>query len=211
MRNFFIQKKQFMMVTQKNEASMDCYLPLIQRAIASGATCIQLREKNSDFNDLKEFAHSLQALLKHYQLPFIINDSLELAHQIDADGVHLGQTDGCPKHARALLGQEKIIGLTVNTLEEVIHANALPIDYIGVGAIFKTLHKPDAQTMWGLEGLQKVMSISKHPIVAIGGIDVNNLQSVIDTDVHAIAGIGLFTQNQPSIQRLISKNKGNHS
>jgi thiamine-phosphate pyrophosphorylase len=211
MRSFFIEKKQFMMVTQKNETSVDSYLPLIERAIASGVTSVQLREKKSDFNDLKAFAHSLQALLKHYQAPFIINDSLDLAHQIDADGVHLGQTDGCPKHARALLGQKKIIGLTVNTLEEVILANELPIDYIGVGAIFKTLHKPDVKTIWGLDGLHKVMTISKHPIVAIGGIDLNNLQSVIDTHVHGIAAIGLFTQNQPSIQGMISKHKGNHS
>jgi thiamine-phosphate pyrophosphorylase len=184
----FIQNKQFMMVTHKNETPVNTYLESIKNAIISGITCIQLREKFRSFDEIKSFAQSLQSLLKDYSIPLIINDSIEIANIIAADGVHLGQSDGCPKHARAVLGEEKIIGLSVNTLEEIDIANTQPIDYIGVGSVFKSQNKMDAQTIWEIHGLKRAIKHSKHPIIAIGGIDLFNLHSIIQTNVHGIAG-----------------------
>lgn len=109
-----------------------------------------------------------------------------------AHGVHLGQSDGNILEARKMLGPNKIIGLSTNTLEEIDHSNTLPIDYIGVGSIFPTANKKDVTTIWQLSGLQQAVKQAKHPIIAIGGINHTNSQAVLSTGIHGIACIGAF-------------------
>src|SRR5699024_3956791 len=122
-------------------------------------------------------------------------------------GVHLGQNDGDAISARLLLGQDKIIGVTVNTFEELEQANQLPIDYIGLGAVFPTQTKVNVRTIWGIDNLAKACQLAKHPIVAIGGIDETNGQSVIQAGVTGIAAVGaIHNSSSPAktIQTLLS-------
>lgn len=180
------------LVTQKGNQPLESYLKFIKACIQGGITALQLREKNLKWDPLLSFGFSLKALLNQKKIPLIINDSLRLANALNADGLHLGQTDGSVFEARNHLGSKKIIGLTVNSHEEILKANDLPIDYIGLGAIFPTSNKPNVQTIWGYKGLKKAASLSRHKIVAIGGIDIRNAKSVIQAGAHGIAAIGAF-------------------
>ncbi|KTD64602.1 thiamine phosphate synthase [Legionella shakespearei] len=180
------------LVTDKKNTSIPSYLELIQQCIKGGITCVQLREKLIPYEELLFFGRALKSILDKNHIPLIINDHVDLCIELDAAGVHLGQNDGDPIKARALLGPDKIIGISTNTITQVIKANALPIDYLGVGAIFPTENKPDVQTIWGLDGLKQAAQISAHPLVAIGGINENNAQSVIRSGANGIAAIGTF-------------------
>ncbi|MGE3921208.1 MAG: thiamine phosphate synthase, partial [Gammaproteobacteria bacterium] len=156
-------------------------------------------------NKLLSFASALKKLLDTFQIPLIINDNLELCLTLNADGLHLGQNDGDITIARNLLGPDKIIGLTINTIEQVEHANQLPIDYIGIGSIFPTQHKADVQNIWGITELSKAVGLSCHPTIAIGGINISNANEVMRAGVFGIAAIGAFHQTKnltETIQKL---------
>ncbi|NNM59168.1 MAG: thiamine phosphate synthase [Legionellales bacterium] len=181
-----------MFVTNKQDKSIDDYLSLVKACVASGVTCVQLREKNASYESLITFGQALKKFLSSVAIPLIINDNLDLALALDADGVHLGQTDGDVQKARQRLGTDKIIGLSISSLEQLQTANSLPIDYVGCGAIFPTQNKIDITTIIGLEGLQQLASLSKHPMVAIGGINLSNAREVMQTGCRGIAAIGVF-------------------
>lgn len=180
------------LVTNKNDISLESYLAFVSECVKSGVTSVQLREKQSSYLELLDFGKDLKTILKPFSIPLIINDHIDLACELDAQGVHLGQSDGSIVMARQKLGKEKIIGLSVDTLEQVLLANTLPIDYIGVGSIFKTFSKENVTTFWGLKGLGAIAKLSKHPIVAIGGINENNIVEVIKAGAHGIAAISAF-------------------
>lgn len=181
-----------MLVSHKQCTSTQNYLAFIENCVAHGVSAVQLREKALSYPELRSFARQLQQVLHKTQTPLIINDHVSLCHEIDAAGVHLGQGDGCVIAARQLLGPNKIIGLSVNCLEQIKQANHLPIDYIGIGAVFPTQHKPDIETVWGLTGLATACQLARRPAVAIGGITPANAASVISCGVHGIAAIGAF-------------------
>lgn len=183
---------QLTLVTQKNEIPLEKYLNFIETCAKAGINAVQLREKNLNAQEKLEFARALKPLLSHYQVKLIINDDVNLCETIDADGVHLGQTDGCCLEARKRLGKDKIIGLTVDTLAQLTTANTLPIHYIGIGAIFPTQSKPNITTIWGIKNLSNAKNASQHPIIAIGGITTDNIASVTQTGIHGIAAIGAF-------------------
>jgi thiamine-phosphate pyrophosphorylase len=189
------------LVTHKGSAPEKPYLEFIQTCVKAGVTCVQLREKNLSSEALLHFGRSLKNLLDAYSVPLIINDDVDLCVKLDAAGVHLGQSDAPIQKARAILGDRKIIGLSVNTLEQVQASSQQPIDYIGVGAIFPTHHKPNVETFWGLDGLKKVKTIAKNPIIAIGGIDHHNALSVMNAGASGIAAIGAFHHaKDPSLE-----------
>ena len=169
---------------------MSDYLQLISQCASSGITSVQLREKQQTPEYLFTFGQQLKRILDPLNIPLIINDDLELAIALDAGGVHLGQTDGDPRLARKRLGPNKKIGLSIDSTEHLIAANALPIDYVGVGAIFSTANKHNVATFWGLHGLQQLATHAKHPIVGIGGITENNALDVLLSGAHGIAVIG---------------------
>ncbi len=178
-----------MLVTHKNNTPTRDYLQFIQCCAESGITALQLREKNASYPELLDLGQQLKHILAPFDIPLIINDNVTLAIELNADGVHLGQSDACPMSARERLGPEKIIGLSIDSLENLHDANQLPIDYVGVGAIYPTPTKHNVATIWGIDGLTMLSALSKHPIVAIGGINESNTDEVRRAGAHGIAVI----------------------
>ena len=167
-----------------------CDRPLstvIAEAVKGGCTMVQLRAKDMDTCAILEQARQLQQVLEGTHIPLIINDRVDIALAVDADGVHLGQSDMDVHIARTLLGNNKIIGLSVENIEQVIQANALPIDYIGISPIFSTPTKTDTAQPFGLDGTRQAVALSTHPTIGIGGIHLHNVSDVISTGIHAIA------------------------
>ena len=185
---------QLTLVTNKGNTPTAPYLEFIEVCLKAGITCVQLREKSLPGEDLLDFGSSLKRLLDLYNVPLIVNDDIDLCIKLKACGVHLGQSDTEVTKARSALGTDKIIGLSVNTIEQIQSSLTLAIDYIGVGAIFPTNNKPDVETIWGLGGLNQASLVSSRTIVAIGGIDENNTFSIINSGADGIAAIGAFHQ-----------------
>ncbi len=180
------------LVTNKQASSLSAYLHFVETCIQHGVTAVQLREKHLPYQQLITFGKALHALLENYHIPLIVNDNIELAILLGAEGVHLGQQDGDVIQARSRLGNHKIIGITVNSLAELHTANQLPIDYIGIGAIFSTNNKPDVAHHWGCDELQQAVSLTSHKTIAIGGINHDNIKQVLATSVDGIAAIAAF-------------------
>lgn len=147
-------------------------------AARAGATVVQLRAPQWKKRALAECARALKRELAPYHVPLIINDHVDIALAVDADGVHVGQSDLSPEDTRRLLGPQRILGLSVSTLEE---CRAVPrdlVDYIGIGPIWATATKPDAAPALGIEGLKAVIAEAPCPHVTIGGIHLGNLANV---------------------------------
>lgn len=160
---------------------------IVEQAVIGGVTMVQLREKNISTLDFLNKAIVLKNLLTPYGIPLIINDRLDIALAADADGLHIGQSD-MPYHiAREILGYEKIIGLSVETITQAEEANLLDVDYIGLSPVFSTNTKTDINTPLGLEGIATIASFSRHPMVAIGGINVENTPEIIKAGAHGVA------------------------
>lgn len=186
-----IDSMKLCLVTHSNACPLDQYLQFILHAVQGGVTSVQLRDKTSSSSTLKNIAIALKTLLSPLHIPLIINDNVTLAKEIDADGVHLGQSDTSPIEARHILGANKIIGLSIETKTQLQQANELNcIDYVAASAIFPSRTKLNCKTIWGLEGLLTLTKISKHPVIAIGGIDLSNIQQVIK---HGASGIALVS------------------
>jgi len=176
------------LITNLKDNSIAQYKHFLLNVIAGGITCVQLRNKSKNFNERYQFASQLKSILYPFKIPLIINDYIDLAREIDADGVHLGQNDESVFYARKTLGANKIIGLSVETLEELHSANQLTcINYVAISAVFPSKTKTDCKTIWGLNGLKKFVTMSKHPVVAIGGIEIDNVKEIIKLGANGIA------------------------
>lgn len=160
---------------------------IVEQAVLGGVTMVQLREKHTDTLTFVQIATELKALLAKYKVPFIINDRIDVALAVDADGVHIGQNDMPYPIARKLLGKDKIIGLSVESMEQVKEANAWDVDYIGISPVFSTPTKTDTKIAFGLEGITEISKITKHKTVAIGGINAGNAASIIQAGAGGIA------------------------
>jgi thiamine-phosphate pyrophosphorylase len=160
---------------------------IVEEAVKGGVTMVQLREKECNTRAFIELAIRLKQKLMPYGIPLIINDRADVAWAADADGLHIGQSDMSYEVARQLLGQSKIIGLSVENIDQVYQANALDVDYIGISPVFSTLTKVDTALPFGLDGVRQVMAVSKHPAVAIGGINSNNAVDVMQAGANGIA------------------------
>lgn len=162
----------------------------VEQMLKGGAKIIQYRDKGVADDEFEGTAQSLLDLVREMRWEnrpvLIINDRVEVAAKIDADGVHVGQGDLALREARAVLGPEKIVGVTVTNLVEAVSAELEGADYLGVSAIFTTLTKPEARSI-GLTGLRKIVQGVKIPTVAIGGIHEDNLARVLGTGVTGIA------------------------
>ena len=146
----------------------------VEEALKGGATFIQLREKDLTEEEFLEEAKKIQQLCKKYRVPFIINDHVKLAKEIDADGVHVGQSDMEALDVRAQLGEDKIIGVSARTVEQALLAEKHGADYLGVGAVFPTSSKDDAQEV-DYETLKAICQAVQIPVIAIGGINAQNV------------------------------------
>lgn len=147
---------------------------VVREAIEGGATIVQYREKNKGYDDMLREAREVCAVCREYGVPFIMNDSVEIAMAVDADGVHLGLDDGDLKAARELLGDKKIIGASTHNVQEALSAQAQGADYLGCGAVFGSTTKTDISSV-SVDILAQVASAVSIPVVAIGGINRDNI------------------------------------
>lgn len=160
---------------------------VVASAVKGGVSCVQLREKHISTGEFIRLGLELRDLLRPFGVPLIVNDRVDVALAIGADGVHIGQSDMPWNMARELMGPDKIIGLSVENMDEVVEANEADVDYIGVSPVFSTPTKTDTALPFGLDGLAGAVAISRHPTVAIGGINAANASSVFATGVNGIA------------------------
>ena len=161
----------------------------VEQALKGGITMLQLREKDMAYEQLKREAIELQQLCRRYQVPFIINDYVELAKEIGADGVHVGQSDRSVIEARKILGSDAIIGATAKTIEQARTAQEQGADYLGSGAVFGSNTKKDAKPMEHAL-LQEICESVTIPVVAIGGINGRNVMELKGRGMAGVAVIG---------------------
>lgn len=180
---------------------------VIIKAIKSGVNIVQLRNKNNP-QEMLQLGKCIQPILRNYNIPLIINDNVEIAIALNADGVHIGQTDTPYAKVRAMLGYNKIIGLSVTNQEQTIAAEQLDVNYLGVGPIFATQTKKDASPALGITELQTICNSSSHYIYAIGGINATNAKNVMATGVNGIAvaaAICTATNPQAACKQILSE------
>lgn len=179
-------------VTDRTWAKKQTLLEQVESALKGGVTCVQLREKEMEEKELLEEALTIGELCRSYQVPFLINDRVDIALKCNADGVHLGQKDMSISEARKLLGKEKIIGATAKTIEQAKKAEAEGADYLGVGAVFGSTTKKDAIPI-SKEQLKKIADSVRIPVVAIGGINKGNIAKLCGTGIYGVAVVsGIF-------------------
>ena len=170
---------------------------VVEKVLRGGATFLQLREKELDREAILAEAREIQAIAARYRVPFVINDSVDIALACDADGVHVGQTDLMGRDVRALIGPDKILGITANTVELAVAAEKAGADYIGAGAVFGTTTKQNAKNL-SLDTLKAICQAVSIPVVAIGGINADNLPRLAGTGAAGAAVVSaLFAQKDP--------------
>jgi thiamine-phosphate pyrophosphorylase len=178
----------------------------VENLIAGGATFIQLREKYAKPNDFYEQAKSALEIARRNNVKIIINDRVDIALALKADGVHLGQDDLPPTKAREILGENAIIGISTHNLAQASEAVDLPIDYIAIGPIFTTKTKEKLDDEVGIEGLNQILkAIGKVPIVAIGGINSANFREVLDAGADSVAIISDLVSDATEIKQRMAK------
>ena len=160
----------------------------VEKAIKGGVTFVQLREKNLDEESFLGEALEIQKLCKMYNIPFVINDNVEIAKKINADGVHVGQSDMKAGNVREILGKDKILGVSAQTVEQALLAEKEGADYIGVGAVFPTGSKADADDV-SFDTLKEICAAVNIPVVAIGGISASNVANLKESGISGIAVI----------------------
>lgn len=166
------------------------YFQFIELCAKAGISHLQLRQKDWKFPDLLAFGRDIMSILSANDVPLIVNDDVNLMLELDAKGIHLGQTDSHPKLVRKLIGQNKIIGLSIESMDELHVANKLDcIDYVAASSVFPTQTKKNLKTIWGLDGLNQLCQKSIHPVIAIGGINLGNVELVCQTEIAGIAVI----------------------
>jgi len=182
-------------VVHQGHLTTDALVNIVLQAIQGGVTVVQLREKDCSFEDFCATGRELLNHLRPLRVPLIINDRVDVAKAIGADGVHLGQNDLNPTAARSILGPEAIIGLTVETFAQGMQAANLDVDYLGAGPIYPTLTKLDCGPAWDFTELDLLCKLSPHPIVGIGGINASNVSKVFQTKLSGIAVVSAILNN----------------
>ena len=183
-------KKSFRLyaVTDRTWLNDETLYEQVEKAIKGGVTFVQLREKSMDKKSFLNEAENIQKLCKKHNIPFVINDNVEVAKAINADGVHVGQSDMETGNARTMLGEDKIIGVSVQSVEQALLAEKQGADYLGVGAVFPTSSKADADAV-SYETLKAICKAVKIPVVAIGGICADNISALSGSGISGIAVI----------------------
>ena len=176
------------LVTDEKACLGKDFYACIEEAIKGGVKIVQLREKNISTKDFYEKALKVKEICKNYGALFIINDRLDIAQVVGADGVHLGQSDMPIEKAREILKDKFLIGITARNVEEAKRAELLGADYIGSGAIFGTSTKDNAKKL-EMEELKKIVTSVKIPVFAIGGININNVSSLKNIGLQGICAV----------------------
>lgn len=194
-------------VTDRSWVGRQTLLEQAEDAIRGGATCVQLREKELEADAFLEEAVAAKTLCARYGVPLFINDNVEIAVQCGADGVHVGQSDLEAGRVRALVGEDMILGVSVQTVEQAAAAERAGADYLGAGAVFATATKPDAAEV-SLETLRAICGAVSIPVVAIGGINRDNISRLAGSGiggaavVSAIFGAGDIQEACSVLRRL---------
>ena len=175
-------------VTDRHWLNGESLYSQVEKALKGGATFIQLREKNLGEEEFLAEAKEIARLCKSYHVPFVINDNVEIAKKVDADGVHVGQSDMEAGDVRAKLGQDKIIGVSTQTVEQAILAEKHGADYLGVGAVFPATSKDDAAEV-SYDTLKAICEAVSIPVVAIGGITQENVVKLTGSGIDGVAVI----------------------
>lgn len=175
-------------VTDRSWLNGESLYSQVEKALKGGATFIQLREKELDKETFLEEAKELKKLCREYRVPFVINDNVEIAEACGADGVHVGQSDMEAGDVRARLGEDKIIGVSADTVEQALLAQRHGADYLGVGAVFPTGSKADASDV-DHETLKAICQAVKIPVIAIGGINRENVMELAGSGICGVAVI----------------------
>ena len=160
---------------------------IVSAAVRGGVTCVQLREKHCSTREFIREARSLQPLLHRHNIPLIINDRLDVALAIAADGLHLGQSDMHIRDARRLVGKKMIIGVSAENLDDAIVAEQEGADYIGISPVFATETKADTAAPLGLEGIRRIRRAVALPLVGIGGINSGNVREILSAGADGVA------------------------
>ena len=190
-------KKELMLyaVTDRHWLGEETLYDQVKKALDGGATFVQLREKKLDREDFLAEALEIQKLCKKYGVPFVINDEVSIAKDIDADGVHVGQSDMEAMDVRKVLGPDKILGVSAQTVEQAIIAETHGADERGVGAVFATGSKDDADDV-SHETLKAICEAVSIPVIAIGGITKDNVSELAGSGICGVAVISaIFGQN----------------
>lgn len=173
----------------------------VRRLSAGGATFVQLREKQKDAREFYREAEEALRVARERNVLLIINDRVDIALALKADGVHLGQDDLPPAAARRLLGEQAIIGFSTHNVEQAIEAARSPVDYIAIGPIFETKSKENPDPVVGLEGLRRVREATGQiPLIAIGGIREENIAEVLKAGADSVAVINLLLADSSQIE-----------
>lgn len=175
------------LVTDRGLARGRSTLEIVTAAVNGGATVVQLREKECSTLEFIEQALNIKAFLKTRHVPLIINDRLDVAQAVEADGVHLGQTDMPLDTAKGIVGDTMLIGISAECLEDAIVAEKGGADYLGVSPIYATPTKTDTAPALGLEGLREIRKAVKLPLVGIGGLNQGNAAAVIRNGADGVA------------------------
>ncbi len=160
---------------------------VIKAAIKGGTSIVQLREKDCTTREFLEIAQDVKNFCSPLGIPLIINDRIDIALAVGAEGLHIGQSDMPYKTARKLMGPDAIIGLSVENIQDALDAEKLNVDYLGLSPIYSTPTKTDIHHELGLEGIREIRKISRHPLVAIGGINKKNTAEIIAAGSDGIA------------------------
>ena len=189
------------LVTDDNISDKKNIFEIVKLAVKGGVTMVQLREKKLSTKDFIEKAFELKKILNPFKVPLIINDNVEVALAVKADGIHIGQNDMSFEKVRMLVPESMIIGLSVETIEQAIEAEKYDVDYLGVSPVFSTFTKINFnEKPWGLEGLKKLKSFSKHKLVAIGGINNTNAADVIKAGADGLAVVSaICSSSEPEL------------
>ncbi|NLB63934.1 MAG: thiamine phosphate synthase [Fibrobacter sp.] len=173
-------------------SQLDCgdrdLVQVAEQAILGGVDIIQLREKNTDYEDFLQKAQNLHELTQKHDIPLIINDNLNVAQAISADGIHVGLSDTSPTEIHQLWPQRpKMVGYSIEYWDQMQNPDAQLADYLGISPIFATPTKTDTVTEWGLEGIAKIRQATSKALVAIGGINLTNAQNIVRAGADSIA------------------------
>jgi thiamine-phosphate pyrophosphorylase len=195
------------LVTDRSLCGKKSLEDVVIGAVKGGASFVQLREKEISTRFFVEEAGRIKKLLEPYKVPLIINDRVDVAMACGAEGVHIGQEDMPCEIVRKLMGQKAIIGVSVETWEDVVTSQKLDVSYIGVSPVFATPTKTDTKGSWGLEGLARIKAFSRHPLVAIGGINESNVREIVMSGADCVAVVSAIcaSENPEAAARRINE------
>lgn len=175
------------LVTDRTLTNGRNLIDIVTAAVSGGVSCVQLREKECSTREFMAQAKQLKDFLRPKEVPLIINDRVDIALAVGAEGVHLGQQDMPLRDARRLLGEHIVIGISAESVEDAVNAEKEGADYIGISPVFSTDTKTDIATPLGLRGVEEIRSLVEVPLVGIGGINLSNCNDVINAGAHGIA------------------------